>query len=62
VITGADGILKMSGMLGEELEVSKSEPISRCTTRSKKGHEIEFSALLTEGAQEEVRLERVAVG
>ena len=26
VITGAAGILKMSGMLGEELEVSKSEP------------------------------------
>jgi hypothetical protein len=44
VITGADGILKMSGMLGEELEVSKSEPISPCTTRSKKGFEIEFRA------------------
>jgi hypothetical protein len=62
VITGADGILKMSGMLGEVLEVSKSEPISRCTTRSKKGYEIEFCALLTDGAQEEVRFERVVVG
>jgi hypothetical protein len=46
VITGADGILKMSGMLGEELEVSKSAPISPCTTRSTKGFEIEFRALL----------------
>ncbi len=62
VITEADGILKISGMLGEELEVSKSEPISTCTTRSTKGFEIEFSALLTDGAQEEVRFERVAVG
>ena len=61
VITGADGILKMSGMLGEELEVSKSEPISPCTTRSTKGYEIEFRALLTDDAQDEVRLERVAV-
>ena len=62
VITGADGILKMNGMLGEELEVSKSELISSCTTRSTKGFEIEFRALLTDGAQEEVRFERVAVG
>jgi hypothetical protein len=30
--------------------------------RSTKGYEIEFRALLTDGAQEEVRLERVAVG
>ena len=60
VITGADGILKVSGMLSEELEVSKSEPISPCTTRSTKGYEIEFFALLTEGTQE-VRFERVAV-
>jgi hypothetical protein len=49
-------------MLGEELEVSKSEPISRCTTRSTKGFEIEFRALLTDGAQQEVCFERVAVG
>jgi hypothetical protein len=34
-----------------------------CTTRSTKGFEIEFRALLTDGAQEEeVRFERVAVG
>jgi hypothetical protein len=62
VITEADGILKISGMLGRVLEVSKSEPISRCTTRSTKGFEIEFRALLTDGAQAEVRFERVAVG
>jgi hypothetical protein len=60
VITGADGILKMSGMLSEELEVSKSEPISPCTTRSTKGYEIEFRVLLTDGTQE-VRFKRVAV-
>ncbi len=33
-----------------------------CTTRSTKGFEIEFRALLSDGAQEEVRFERVAVG
>ncbi len=33
-----------------------------CTTRSTKGFEIEFCALLTDGAHEEVRFERVAVG
>jgi hypothetical protein len=58
VITGADGILKMSGMLGEELEVSKSEPISRCTTRSTKGFEIEFRALLTESGTQQLELAR----
>jgi hypothetical protein len=31
-----------------------------CTTGSTKGFEIEFRALLTDGAQEEVRFERVA--
>jgi hypothetical protein len=35
---------------------------SPCTTRSTKGFEIEFRTLLTEGAQEVVRFERVAVG
>ena len=62
VITGADGIHKMSRMLGEELEVSKSDSVSPCTTRSTKGFEIEYRTLLTDGAQEEVRFERVAVG
>jgi hypothetical protein len=33
-----------------------------CTTRFTKEFEIEFRALLTDGAQEEVRFERVAVG
>jgi hypothetical protein len=37
-------------------------PISPCTTRSTKWFEIEFRALLTDDAQEEVRFERVAVG
>ncbi len=37
--------------------VGKSTP--RCTTRSTKGFEIEFRALLTDRAQEEVRFERV---
>ena len=37
-------------------------PISSCTTRSTKGFEIEFRALLNDGAQEEERFERVAVG
>ena len=32
-----------------------------CTIRSTKRFEIEFRALLTDGAQEEVRFERVAV-
>ncbi len=36
-------------------------PISPCTTRSTKGFEIEFRALLTDGAQE-VRFEQDAVG
>jgi hypothetical protein len=36
--------------------------IAPCTTRSTKGFEIEFRALLTDGAQEEVRVERVALG
>ena len=35
---------------------------SPCTTRSTKGFEIEFRALLNDGAQEEVRFERVAAG
>jgi hypothetical protein len=37
-------------------------PSPPCTTRSTKGFEIEFCALLTNGAQEEVRFEWVAVG
>ena len=35
--------------------------MSPCTTQITKGYEIEFRALLTDGAQEEVRFERVAV-
>ena len=33
-----------------------------CTTQLTKGFEVEFRALLTDGAQAEVRFERMAVG
>jgi hypothetical protein len=46
-------------ILGNPYSPSRMLP---CTTRSTKGFEIEFRALLTNGAQEEVRFERMAVG
>jgi hypothetical protein len=35
--------------------------VSPCTAQLTKGFEVEFRALLTDGAQEEVRFERMAV-
>ena len=62
VVTMANGIIEMKGMLGGEVGFLESETTRPCTTRSTKGFEIEFRALLSDGAQEEVRFERVAVG
>ena len=46
---------RLAAGVGEGLKIMTR----RCTTRSTKGFEIEFRALLTDGAQEEVRFERV---
>jgi hypothetical protein len=51
----------MKGVLCGDVGFLESEMTRPCTTRSTKGFEIEFRALLSDGAQE-VRFERMAVG
>jgi hypothetical protein len=43
----------------EDIDTTLTPP---CTTQLTIGFEVEFRALLTDGAQEEVRFERMAVG
>jgi len=57
-----NGSVKVNGVFGVSFSICESELAPPCTTRSTKGFEIEFRALLTDGAQEVVRFERVAVG
>ncbi len=57
-----NGSIEMKGVLCGDVGFLESEMTPPCTTRSTKGFEIEFRALLSDGAQEEVRFERVAVG
>ena len=57
-----NGSIEMKGVLCGDVGFLESEMARPCTPRSTKGFKIEFRALLTDGAQEEVRFERVASG
>jgi hypothetical protein len=62
VVTMVNDRIEMKGVLCGDVGFLESEMARPWTTHFTKGFEIEFRALLTDGAQEEVRFERVAVG
>jgi hypothetical protein len=52
VVTMVTGSIEMKGVLCEDVGFLESEMARPCTTRSKKGFQIEFRALLTEETPE----------